>query len=746
MEEKINTNKKLINSYNYNKLYELNFYDKLLQYNINRQYAFYNNKYNQIVPNLKILYLDNNFKQKNFNGYKKFYYNNKIINRIIEYDAFYPENFYYIWEILYKFKLISQNMSKFLLVDDNNSKGHLEACIKYCEDIVLSDNINEFIRIPLGINNVTEFDKKFISEYSNHKVYNFTNYNFSDKKWLLSSNIVEQFEYNKFDFIICLLNDILKNIIPLQLIKKNGNMIIYINNFMDISNDNFIISISDMFIDSIIYKAEIQDNLDTSTWIVLKNFKYDNISKSNLLKIINNLGSNITLIENLNIIRKKFFMIYMKNYLELCSKIKYFKKFDDINYNNNNNNYNNICKEWANKYGLILKQYNVNFNIDNYISIILSSNIFNDNIKNVKIHEKFNIYHQNLNQKLNEYIKIISTKEKIVDNNYNDNILDWNKLINCISISKNLKKIISWKFNGEFVTTQWLELYEILAHEKLFENISNDKFISLHLYENTGASIFALNHYIKTHKNIKYFKWYSHCTNYNASFMSKYKLDPENFIHNNNNTQLNLQNIEYYITDKRFYDLDIIICNGLKISNDNKNFIIKMIYYQVYTILRLLPINKHAIFKIFIPLSNSLIISILYLLSCVFKTIKLINSSIGNDDRIDIYCVCIEYLGYNIIPVNIKTRLKYLLNNDINNSIFPQTIIPDTFYNNLKNINDYFCQNKINLLKNSLALRNTYYYDYNIQNELSLAKEIYIKKWIDDNIIKIINESDKIIS
>ena len=189
-----------IESYHTPKLYNLNLYDKFLKCDINRQFAFINNKYNNIAPNHKILINDKNFKQHVINGYRKFYYKDKIIDRLVEYDAFYPENFYYIWEILNEFKLINNNMKKILFIDDgkNIALGHIEACLKYHEDN-FDTTETEFIRIPLNNHTLSKIDKRFISIYSNYKDYSFTNNIFDDTS---KNKIVNYFKNNKVDFTV----------------------------------------------------------------------------------------------------------------------------------------------------------------------------------------------------------------------------------------------------------------------------------------------------------------------------------------------------------------------------------------------------------------------------------------------------------------------------------------------------------------------------------------------------------------
>ena len=161
----------------------------------------------------------------------------------------------------------------------------------------------------------------------------------------------------------------------------------------------------------------------------------------------------------------------------------------------------------------------------------------------------YNIHNEALykiKRKLNKFKRIIDSKEKFINNDIENNIIDWNKLIDCTNFFKNLKKIISWKFNAEFIDNECLSFYEIIEHEDLI-NINEDRIKTLHLNEKSCSFILALNHYISTKTSIKNYQWYAQCFNYEKNFIGKInfrKLFPTRWLKDNNLT--NLENIENY--------------------------------------------------------------------------------------------------------------------------------------------------------------------------------------------------------
>ena len=759
----------------FDKIYSTKFYDEFIKCNMNKKIAYENNNYNKIIPNLKILINDKNFKFDLINGYTKLYYNNISLKKIIEYNAFYPENFYYVWEILNKFNIINNQMNKYLVIDDgitnnnsNTSQGHLEALMKYCEDNFRYEK-NEYIRIPFNKSKINDQDKKFVSIYSNHKVYYFAKYD-ND----LYSKIHEYFKDNKFDFVIAASFELIKNLISLVTIKQNGNAVFYIDDFLNQSNDYIINMLSTLFECVYVYQPIIQDKLDTSCWLILKNY----IGINDIMNIIQLIISNKYVTDNTNIkkIRYEYALKYNDELLNLYSNslkvtcninnlITIFEILNEtLNENENddeNKNINNLIK-WAKKNKLITKTIGSNQLLNNldyneYTSHNLNSN-FNSTFTTLNDNDYYSIHNEKLHfikRKLNEYKRLIDTKEQYVYNNYDKDIIDWNKLTNCIDLHKNLRRIVTWKCNAELINNTWLKFYEIIVHEKLVDH-NMPKFKSFHLCETTGSFIFALNHYIKTQTNIKDFEWYAHCQSYDNDFIGKcdlFDMFHENWLINNNGIA-NIKHINVinnYINNQCLRDVNLITCDGsIKIPsnkfNEQESYLSYTIYIQIYTMLNVLPKGGNSIIKMFLPLAESMTISILYLLSGIFENIKLVKPTSSHPGSSEVYCICKNYYGFNSINKNLKDRLyKLYLNYNVDNSIFPLEMIDQPFIDSLIKISNSLSDKQIDSIKRSLYLRDIYYYDYDIQNELSVKKEEHTIKWIQENNIKHIKNSDKII-
>ncbi|QKF93742.1 ribosomal RNA methyltransferase domain [Fadolivirus algeromassiliense] len=709
-----------------NTTYNINLYDDFIKININKPIAFINNIYNHITPNFKLLKHDPYFTEIVVNGYKKYYYKNKPIPKLIEYDAFYPEDFYYIWEILNEFKLIDHHMRRFAFLDDGGTipLGHIEACMKYCEDNIRYESC-EFIRIPFNKHKLNDCDKRFISIYSNHKDYTFNN---------VDKQALNYFNNNKFDFIISTSSKLEKNLLSLEILNEKSNCLIFIDDFLNASNDSYIQSLLHMFKKIVIYQPVIQDKLDKSCWLVLINYQN------------NKIGNSIT--NNLKKIKDNYYFKYIDNLLELYTRTIQYDDYS-ITYHNNE------CIAWANKYNMVSLNTNelmLDMSYIKYVNVIFSKNI---NMPKICIDDNKTLYYTDLHylkRKLNQYKRLIDTKEQSVNNDYNYHIVDWNRLTDHIDLFRNLRKIVQWKYNAELVNNSWLKFYEIITNENII-NKNSQYLKTFNICENNCSSIFAINHYIKNETNIKHYEWYVHTVNYFKEFNCRYDLEnifPDNWLLVNNGT-LTSDNIQLLHNNNKLSNIDLIICDGsIKIPSDKFNeqesYTSKLIYTQIYTMLRLLPKDKSSIVKLFIPFNESMTISILYLLTFLFEKVKLIKPMTSHDSSSEIYCLCKKYIGYDSIDNILKNRLDYILNNyNTKYTIFDIGDINNDFIKEITEFSTIFVNKQINSIKRSLYLRNIYYYDIDLQNDISVLKDDCNRHWAEMFNIKPLNDNHKIL-
>lgn len=677
-------------AYSYN---QTNFYKQICDLEGNRT-----NILNSLIfPNFDLLKQDKTYHELYANDYRKLYYNDQLLDLKSEYNAFYPENFYYFWEILHTFKIITDQSKIFVFYDAENTKvplGHLESVFRFCEDNFKYEDNEYYHLVSEKVNHVR--NKKFTTINKNYKTY------------ILKDDKV----IKNFDCFISQSKDI--NISFLMAGKAGSNAILYLDDFFDCKYDKMIEKLAMCYEKVYIYQSSIQDPLITSAYLIMLNFKGNN---------------DLTKDTSLSQIRNNYYI----SYLEKISNLQNRLTFEE-----------NIIKQSSDILDSWMCNYNLIITPSNYTNEI---SYFGYNLKvqpDTNMINMTNFYHKKLHankRNLNKYKRIIDTKEQFIDNNLDKDIIDWNKLTDCIDLYKNLKKMITWKFNAEAVNNIWLKFYELLVQENIIEaNIKKIK--TFHMYETTGSSIFAFNHYLATHTNADIFEWYARCPNY-QEFKGRYNLldiYPNNWI--------DYHKAELMKNDNRLKDVDIIICDiGLRIPpdkfNEQESFMALLILEQLYISLDILPLNKTLIIKLFLPLAESITINILYLLAIIFKNVKIVKPMSSHASSSEIYCICRDY-NVQLTPEIVKNIKIILDKKDINLNIF--TTIPNSFINEIVHISDTLTQKQIESIKRSLYLRNYYYYDYELQNNISDVKEEKCEHWININKLKIINDQYKLIS
>lgn len=741
-----------INSNNRNNKYEnkkfINYCNIVKNNQSLRQLMITNNPYNFIIPNFKLLKNDPLFKQLHLNGFKKLLYDNKEIYSVSHYNSLYPENFYHIWEILNEFNIIDVDCKKIIFIDDGicNPLGHMESTMLYCQKVLYSQH--EFIRLCFNEDKELkkkdlQYHNKFISIYNNHKLYDFAN---DQQHTNINDKIKNYFstKETRFDFAMGFSNKMCNNLLLLSIVKEKSNAVVYIDDYLDGTIDELINEFVHNYEEAFIYQPEIQDKFDTSCFLILKRYKNKSTETKNTT--------------NINEIRQKYYEDLNDHLLAIYDKsidYEYMTPFY-INLENDDLKENiNKCYTWCKKYDIPFKTNN---SINILDSLIINNNKYYSYLFEKNLCDFENIIFTNdsvpikqlysIKRDLEYYKKIVNTKEKFVNNNLEYNIIDWNKFNNSIYLYTHLCKIIMWKSNAELVDNSWINIYEILTKENIIEQIKTNNIKSFHICETSGSSISVLNHYIKTKTN-KTLQWYAQCPYYKDNFKGKYDLItlmPNNWLKYKNNDIEDITTIDKYVKNNKYkelLDLDIIICEN-KYHNEEKQYL-RLILCQIYSMIELLPKGKMFIIKMFLPLSDPTIVSILYLLTSIYQKIKIVKPMSNCLNNLDVYCICFNYIGRENIPERMIKRIRQLINdNDINNTIIPINFIDNDFIDKLIKIIKELTNVHINYIEYTLNIRDAYYTNYDLQNDHSILKEKVCNNWLNDMNIEKIQDKDKL--
>jgi hypothetical protein len=699
-------------------------------------------KYYLIVPFVYTISKDTNYKKIYINDTVKRIYKNNPIYNFTNYNAFYPKGFYPCYEILNKNIINATNFHKFCIIEDTEDLGMLEACMKWCHDNTRYEN-HLYYHIPL---------KNYNKNNKFNDIYNFLQHDFSFSVYKLAK-IEKYYKNSKFDTIFIDTKNSIHLLVSLALLQPNGNIIATLNN--SISNmSKKVISIMSKYLDIDIIKPEIVHPLDTTIYIIGTNMR--SISENDIKDITKILISDKI---NVEVYKSSILNEYDIQYNDACINImKLIKEnlFQD--------NIELITKDkidhalkWIKKNGFTHKSYFDKYIIKSkciiqYIPEYKSCEL-NKYPNIIKTVNNKKLYHKKLHilkRKVNKYKRMLLTMENNIENDTENDIIDINNLLNCIDIYRGLECTVAFKYNCGIVTASWLKLYEIIINENILSeyNVIN----AFHINEVPGEYILSINHYAQTHN--KQYNWYAHSLNPFVKRNRKKVKDSYGLIYNNkkkwlygdNNTGdlMDIDIIKSYADDDRLQDINFMTAN---IATNNLCSIeierntLKNIYGQVLTILSVLQNGGNCIFKLFLPLTETFTISLLYLMNTLFKTVSIHKPLRSNLLNSEVYIVCKTYFG---VSLSLLDKLMNLLNNfDPDISIVPYSDIKK-FVNDIKKDISMFTNCQISYIKRSLYYRYNYYDDYKNQNKISEERSINIKKWLDMYNIKKITNSNKI--
>ncbi|AFX92707.1 putative FtsJ-like methyltransferase [Megavirus courdo11] len=752
----VKTSKK-IHKYSQNttigKLLVVNKYEKMIPFNL----WFKHNKYEidnhyENNQNMRIRYYNDNMLTpitfSNDNNLKSI---KSLINNMSLYQPYFPEAFYSVWEIL-SLKCVC-DFNNFAFIGQENRFGTVEAIFLYSEKNLFKFENEGHIwtsgnEIFDKLTNTCVVNKPEIDYIGqSYKVKYITNTNqltnydliFIDSLHMFDDLTTWNQEERDLHATIYYFFTALEKL-------NNGASIIIRLNMLSSKSWYFILDFSSVYFkEYTFYRPKSSNPFDSQVYLILNMYKPSDYYSKFFITYMKNLYS------------AKIYEIFSLNYNDDIDKSIYQKYqqcreywIDSINsyIDNTEQNNNDIRKDyitkWHHNYGLKQNKdcqpyFNTNIQI---LNIETSNKKHNIKLSNLEFIAKNKYYREICKHKsmLNYYKRVMDTKPSRIFNeeryiaNYEEQCLTWDNLTYKLDTYRQIKRSLKNEFNAELVTNAWIKLYEIL-HE--FNYLIPDKMIikTFHLCEAPGAFISATNHYLDTIN--KKLDWYAQtlnpiqndiALNDHYGLISKY---PKKWIFGDPNIDMSgdithSQVIKYYRHLPELQNIDFmtadagIKCNPIELNNQEL-ILSKINMGQIICILSCLPKHKSAIFKTFLPMSEPLTISMIYLLSNKFSKVTLIKPTSSNSSNSEIYIVLQDYQGISDQDLEIL----YILLDDP--KITSNTML-------FENINDKFMKSysqTINsLMKRQIdSLSRNYYYYYHIDEINRHADNIFTDEW-----------------
>jgi len=355
---------------------------------------------------------------------------------------------------------------------------------------------------------------------------------------------------------------------------------------------------------------------------------------------------------------------------------------------------------------------------------------------------------------LNFYKRIMDTKPSRIfnemkkrPNNKYSKLLVWEELCNKIDLYQELRPTLKEKHNIELLTNAWIKLFEILNDDPTLllrgdnNHVANLK--TFHLCEAPGAFISATNYFLAG-KDIEW-RWYAQTLikgesgeNPIIDYFDLIKKHPENWIFgddtDNSGNITHSRVIKSYAKNKLLSNIDFITADGgINISpnelNEQEAKLAKLVMGQIVCILACLSEGKNAIVKIFLPVSEPLTLSMIYLLVHVFRSVSFVKPNGSHDCNSEIYVVLKDYKRISKSDLNI---LYGLLDDPM---ITSKSVLFETF--DKKFINTYALASEKLIQRQISALQRNYYYYYHFDEikEIRPLVRSYTDMWLEKNVL-----------
>lgn len=749
--------KKFLDKKKISEFLKLNPYEKMIPYNLwyrHPHYKVYKQKHNNQM--MRIRY----YKSISLTPLvsKKIDNLNPIIQLLPDlslYQPYYPETFYAVWDFL-QMNHLSLTENDFLSINNEEKLGSLEALIFFFERYQQSYQYNCYHSILVGGERKEMQNIQYRKPKNN--IFNQT-YN---TEFIKSSSQLIQYDLINID-AISLFNDIFQwdsqekdlcatihhFINSLSHLKEGGSVLLKMS-FLCNKSWSIIFDIAvKYFKEYSFFRSETQHPCNSEIYLYLTKF----MIKSDLKSFHNHFLRNLYLDNihhyyyvNLSCQEKNpIYQLYLK---ERSSWLKSLKKI--VKKSHDKEIKNDIITQWHKSNDLLqIKDLSPSLD-DSSVSLQFKTAVKTFRIKPVT---PLGLYKQKFYQELikkraylNYYKRIMDTKPSNIfsfDRYHNrDNFyLTWEELSRQIDLHQNLKHIIKNKYCGELVTNAWIKMYEMLH---MIPNIipKQDTIKTFHLCEAPGAFISAINHYL-SHNNQK-MSWYAQTLRPRtdtdnhalqdhfgliASYPDKWLFGDET---DNSGDITHSRVIKAYAKDPRLQDIDFMTADaGLQCKpselNEQEAFLGKINMGQIVCILACLPLGKSAIFKTFLPMSEPLTISMIYLVTHLFDNVSVVKPKTSHPTNSEVYISLQGYRGINQAVLELlyimldeeKVTSKTLLFNKIDMEFFK------VYMNNISSLID----------RQIMFLNRSYYYYYH-QNEiesLSPTIEESTNNWLQTN-------------
>lgn len=718
-----------------------NPYEKIIPYNL----WFCHEKYivkdlHQNNQHLRLRYYDDNLLtpiislQDNTNDIYQYLDNMPI------YHPYYPESYFSCWEFLQLGHI--NNIKSCLYIGREYGLGNIEALIMYMER---TNQTASKIKYDCWYieNEILKPDQSYDLQKPNVDYLGQT----YDISFLTSTKKMQQ-----YDLIILDVNHMLDDLtvwnneemdlqatlyyifVSFSLLETDKSLLIKLNMLCHYSWNIIFDSLDKVFKEHVFYRAQIINPYNPEILLYLRLFKRKKIS----------FNSHLTM----NLYKKEMFKFFHINYKSdndnILVHIFSEEKKRWISQLNKKTNTNDI-KKWyqlnsLKKIGDLRYEFNNNFVNLSVEKIVGCLNLNLNNNSELSANKK---YLGLLKKKtiLNYHKRMMDTKpSKIFLDEYSyhdDYYLTWDELTNQLDVYREIKKEFKNR-NIKRCTNAWLKMFEILNHLEGYNIFPDTHKKTFHLCELPGAFISTFEYFFKDK-----WEWYAQSLITTEKYKplddqyGLYEAYPDRWIFGDKNIDFSgdithSKLIKYYAAHEKLKDIDFITADaGIKCDpidiNNQEIVMMKIIMGEIITILACLPKTKSALVKMFLPMSEPLTISLVYLISHLFEKIEFIKPMTSHSYNSEIYLLMINY---KCIDPKLLDLLYILLDDD---KITSQSYLFTLFDYHFVKTYTHHLSLLIDKQINSLCTYYYFYYHPDKYHEFFNNSRLEIENWLKNN-------------
>ena len=343
--------------------------------------------------------------------------------------------------------------------------------------------------------------------------------------------------------------------------------------------------------------------------------------------------------------------------------------------------------------------------------------------------------------------QIFAERKRYYDNCY---LLTWERLSNEIDVYRDLKNILKREYRAEMVTNAWIKMYELL---NMYPNIIlvAETVKTFHLCEAPGAFIVSLYHLL-CNRNQK-LDWYAQTLRpTNSGAETDAALDdhfgliaayPNRWLFGDKNDAsgdiTHSAVIKSYAANPVLKDIDFMTADaGLQCRpsdlNEQEAFLGKINMGQIICILACLAVGKSAIFKTFLPMSEPLTISMMYLVTHLFANVSIVKPCTSHSTNSEVYIVLRGYKG--VKPTILELLYAMLDDPKITSKTLLFSQIDMTFFESYTGAVSKLIDREIESLNQSYY----YYYHFNEIGKMQGIMKKCVDDWLNTNIMFVLQK------